>query len=117
MNMIRLPELRMIDAAIHCLVRPGSMKRYMNGMTAEFQNRQDIRFEGIADHTKRGRLNIEVTYQLHKVPFLFITHDLDVMKVMFNTRVLQFSFLVEQIALGGHHQTEMRLQRVEGRLH
>ena len=54
-------------------------------MSAHGQYRHTIGFKGIADHQEFIGLYIEVTDQFLKIRFLFVTHDLDMMEIMFQS--------------------------------
>ena len=88
----------MFNIVFYVLMRPGGVKRDMGGITANIEDRDDIRLQRIAYHQELLRRTIEVAQQLFVIRFPLVTHDLDVVKVMGQARLFQLSLLVEEIA-------------------
>jgi len=95
------------------LMLPVYMVWNVNCLGTDVQHGDYIGLQRVTYHKKFGRLNVEMAYQFPVTRLVFITHDFNMVKVVFKVGVLQLAFLVEQISLCGHDQSKVIAQPVE----
>ena len=79
----QLFEIGVFDVVFNMLVSPSGMIRYVVAVPTNVQYWQNIGFERITNHQKLTGVNIKVFKQLLVVCFFFLTHDFDMVEVMF----------------------------------
>ena len=99
---------------VDLLEHPGEVIGNVHCVRTECEDRQDVAFDGVADHQKALGPNAEASQGLGVGVRVLLEQNFDVGKVMFETRCRDLARLMHQVTLGDHHRAD---STADGRQH
>mgnify|MGYP005939975545 CR=1 FL=1 len=98
-------------------ILPGDVVRNVGCISAQLQNRQYVRLDGVSQHQEILRSAFHGGKQFPIIGFFLVTHYLDVAEVVHQSRLPDFSSLVEQVSFGRQYQPVFSLQAEQHLFH
>ncbi|MNL50831.1 hypothetical protein D3C87_1738810 [compost metagenome] len=108
-----LAETRMAVGFVVMLECPGEGMRHVDAPAAGVERRHDVGFQRVADHQAfRGAVAVAFEDPVIGGDGL-VADDLDGVEIVSQSRGGKLALLVEEVALGDHHQPEGAMKRLE----